>query len=100
MPIQSLSTLAADLATPSTTIPGKVTPVGPSQAKCSTISATTAATASGLAGSGVGTRSRSRVSRPFATSTGAPLIPDPPMSIPSASMYLPPVDSPFPPIGG
>ncbi|MDF9815371.1 hypothetical protein M2266_004602 [Streptomyces sp. SPB162] len=36
LPIQWESTLAAVRVTPSTTTPGKVTPTGPDQLKCST----------------------------------------------------------------
>ena len=52
-PIQLASTLAALRVTPPLTIAGKVQPTGPTYSKCSTILATTAATASGTEGWGV-----------------------------------------------
>ena len=53
------------------------------------ISATTSQTASGVATSGVGIRSRSSAKAPLSRSTGAPLMPVPPTSIPSAIVLLP-----------
>src|SRR4051812_38866253 len=77
---------AADRVWPWVTTAGMVTPIGPSlpieSAKCSTISATTAATFFGVDFAGVGIRSRFPASSPVVRSTGAPLIPLPPMSIP------------------
>ena len=83
MSIQDLSTLAAVRTTPSATTPGNVMPTGPVQSKRLTSSLTTAATASGSAGCGVSSLIRSVTSFPVLTSTGAPLIPVPPMSMPS-----------------
>src|SRR5437016_4211967 len=57
-------------------------PTGPVQENFSTISATVFATDSGVDGCGVGTRMRSSASTPSSTSTGQPLMPDPPISTP------------------
>ncbi len=81
-PIHDLSTFAAVRMTPSTTTPGNVMPTGPVHSKWSTSLATTSAIAFGVAGCGVGIRWRSAVSSPVFVSTGAPLIPEPPMSMP------------------
>ncbi len=83
--------LAADRVTPWVTMAGTVMPIGPSpscSAKWSTICLTTAATACGVAGCGVGMRSRSVANSPFLRSTMAPLMPDPPMSMPSANFFM------------
>src|SRR5580658_1676379 len=88
IPIQDLSRLAAVLVTPLVTTPGKVMPTGPDQLKEVVSSFTTPATASGRAGCGVSIFCRSASSFPVATSTGAPLMPEPPMSMPSACMAL------------
>ena len=48
------------------------------------------ATGRGLAGFGVGILKRASSKIPLLVSTGAPLIPDPPISIPSTSICLPP----------
>src|SRR5215469_720409 len=88
-PIQLESTLAAVRVTPSITTPGKVAPTGPDQPNDLVSRATTPATASGVAGRGVSIFCRSASSLPAATSTGAALIPVPPMSTPSACMKAP-----------
>ena len=75
--------MAAVIVTPFTTTPGNVRPTGPVQSKFFTCWATTAATASGSAGWGVSTLTRSVSSVPLVVSTGAALIPVPPMSMPS-----------------
>jgi hypothetical protein len=80
--------LAAVLITPSITTPGKVTPTGPDHLNEVVSCFTTSATASGTAGRGVAIFCRSARSFPVATSTGAALIPEPPMSMPSACMAL------------
>ncbi len=85
MSIQDLSTFAAVRATPCWMTAGKVTPIGAVPAASPnerTISATTAATAPGVEGDGVGVRTRSAVKVPAARSTGHPLMPEPPMSMP------------------
>ena len=69
--------------TPRWTTPGNVTPIGPFHPKCSTMSATTSSTASGVPGLGVRMRWRRARSTPRRVSTGAPLMPLPPMSMPS-----------------
>jgi len=77
--------LAAVRVTPCVTTAGIVTPTGPSptsSAKLSTIAFTTRATAWGVDSPGVGMRRRSVASSPLARSTIAPLMPEPPMSIP------------------
>ena len=75
--------LAADFTTPCTTTPGTVMPIGaPSSAPLATSSETTSATATGLPPSGVSTRVRSAANSPVSTSTGAPLMPLPPKSMP------------------
>src|SRR5690606_7401542 len=85
--IQPLSTLAAErTVVPPSTTPGKVIPTGPVQPKWSTTCLTPSATASGVAGCGVRTLWRSCARSPLPRSTGAPLIPDPPMSTPKISM--------------
>ena len=85
-PIQAGSRLAAVLVTPSMTTPGKVMPTGPDQLNEAVICFTTSATASGRAGRGVAIFCRSVTNLPVVTSTGAPLMPEPPMSMPSACM--------------
>src|SRR6478609_2013756 len=72
---------------PSVTTPGKVMPTGPVQSKWPTTSATPSATPLGVAGCGVSTLWRSRARSPRSRSTGAPLIPDPPMSTPKISWH-------------
>ena len=83
--------LAADRVCPWVTTAGMVTPIGPSpiwSAKWSTISPTTSATF-------LRRRllrawrscSRSVVSSPVARSTGAPLMPLPPMSMPRTGLF-------------
>ena len=88
MPIHSLSTFAAVRVTPFFTTAGNVAPTGPFQSKWSTTSATTSATAFGVAGFGVRMRKRSPASSPLSTSTGAPLMPVPPMSTPITMLSL------------
>ncbi len=81
--------LAAVRVTPLITTPGKVTPVGPDQEKASTSLCTTSATAFGTAGRGVAIFTRSATKVPVSRSTGAALIPVPPISMPSACMLAP-----------
>ena len=70
-------------------MPGTVTPTGDEEAgKLSTICWNTPATACGLAGLGVSMRTRSWVKSPTLRSTGAPLIPVPPKSIPKSALSL------------
>jgi hypothetical protein len=85
-PIQAASRLAAVLVTPSVTTPGKVMPIGPDQLKAVVSCFTTSATASGSAGRGVAIFCRSARNLPVVTSTGAALMPEPPMAMPSACM--------------
>ena len=68
------------------TTPGKVAPVTPDQLNELASSRTTSVTASGVDGCGVAIFWRSASIVPVATSTGAPLMPVPPMSIPSTCM--------------
>ncbi len=75
---------AAEWTTPWTTTPGTVTPTRPSESSnLVSSSAKTSATALGVAGWGVSMRTRSSANSPFSRSTGAPLIPLPPKSIPN-----------------
>ena len=60
----------------------------PDQPNACTSSWTTSLTASGVEGGGVRIFFRSASSFPVARSTGAPLIPVPPMSMPSACMSI------------
>jgi imidazole glycerol-phosphate synthase subunit HisF len=87
-PIQAGSMFAAVLVTPSVTTPGKVIPTGPDQLKEVVSFLTTSATASGSAGRGVSIFCRSASSLPVVTSTGAALMPEPPMSMPSTRMAI------------
>ena len=88
--IQVGSMLAAVLRTPSMATPGRPIPTGvasPSPldfASRRTSRAIEESTASGVAGIGVATRSRSERRRPASTSTTAALIPLPPTSMPMA----------------
>ena len=78
--------LAAECTTPRRTIPGTVTPTGPSlSGNDVSSSAKTWATAFGVDGLGVSMRTRSAANSPFSRSTGAPLIPLPPKSIPNGT---------------
>ncbi len=97
IPIQAGSRLAAVIVTPFTTTPGNVMPTGPVQSKFFTCCATTAATASGLAGWGVSTLTRSVSNVPLVVSTGAALMPVPPMSMPSTCTAQPSVHLRIPP---
>ena len=86
VPIQLVSTFAAVRATPCWMTAGNVTPTGSSPdaaPNSATMWATTSATALGVDGCGVAIRRRSSVNSPATRSTGAPLMPDPPMSIPN-----------------
>ncbi len=96
-PIQAGSRLAAVIVTPFTTTPGNVMPTGPVHSKFFTCCATTAATASGLAGRGVSTLTRSVRNVPVVVSTGAALMPVPPMSMPSTCTAQPSVRLRIPP---
>src|SRR4051794_7476779 len=89
VPIQRLSTLEAVSVTPFLTTAGKVTPTGPFHAWCSITCATTSATGAGRAGCGVTIRNRGAASWPESMSTGAPLMPLPPMSIPMKIVWSP-----------
>ncbi len=81
--IQASSMLAAERTTPCCTTPGTVTPTGASESGNSPSSSTkTSATASGVEGSGVLMRTRSWAKSPWSRSTGAPLMPVPPKSMP------------------
>src|SRR5262245_31884834 len=60
----------------------------PCQEKCAATSATVALTAAGVAGDGVSRRKRSPSNSPVSVSTGAPLIPVPPMSMPRISTIV------------
>ena len=87
-PIQDGSRFAAVRTTPPSTTPGNVMPTcsaGP------TFAATAATVSTRLvmsAGRGVSSRKRSPDSSPASRSTGAPLTPEPPTSIPTVVMRL------------
>src|SRR4051812_25422661 len=81
-----LSTFAAVRVTPSTTTPGKVTPTRSNPSNCPATSATASTTLVTSLGCGVGTRTRSASNSPSAVSTGAPLTPEPPMSMPRVAI--------------
>ena len=79
--------LAAECTTPCRTMPGTVTPTGPvASGKCPRSSTNTSATASGVEGWGVRMRTRSAAKSPLARSTGAPLMPVPPKSMPKGRL--------------
>ena len=82
-PIQVGSICDAVSTIPLRTTAGMAKPTGPATSMCRRTSPTTAAMACGVAGDGVGNRIRSMVSSPVAMSTGATLIPVPPMSTPT-----------------
>src|SRR5262245_1820817 len=67
---------------------GKPHPMGPCQEKWDATSATVALTAAGVAGDGVSRRKRSPSISPVSVSTGAPLIPVPPISMPRISTIV------------
>ena len=67
---------------------GKLQPTAFFQLKCAIISFTTLATASGVAGCGVGILNLSVNNAPVFVFTIAPLIPVPPMSIPNIFMVI------------
>mmetsp|Transcript_10409 Transcript_10409/g.17881 ORF Transcript_10409/g.17881 Transcript_10409/m.17881 type:complete len:243 (-) Transcript_10409:529-1257(-) len=83
-PIHSLEIFAAVSTSPRRIAAGNPTPMGPFQLKCFASSPTTRHTSFGDAPSGVGMRCLSVTNSPRSKSTRAPLMPDPPMSIPSA----------------
>jgi hypothetical protein len=87
-PTQAGSRFAAVLVTPSITTPGKVMPTGPDQSNEAVRFFTISAIGPGRAGRGVSIFCRSASSFPVATSTGAALMPLPPMSMPSACMAI------------
>src|SRR6185437_2266958 len=99
-PTQAGSRLAAVIVTPLITTPGNAIPAGPVQLKSWTSPCTALAIASGSAGRGVSTLIRSVMNVPLAVSTGAALIPEPPMSMPSTCTALPPLGSAAPGRGG
>ena len=77
-----LSRLPCCMAFPFLMTVGNEIPTGPFQSKESINVFSSLATLSGVAGFGVGTRSRSLKSSPVLLSTMAPFMPVPPMSIP------------------
>jgi hypothetical protein len=70
-------------------------PAGPVQPKPATSPLTASAIGSGSAGRGVATLTRGALKAPVVTSTGAALIPEPPMSIPSTSTWHSVLCGPF-----
>ncbi len=82
-PTHDASRLAIISTRPPTIGPGTPTPTGPCVGPSDATSAAAAATtADGVAGWGVGTRTRSPIRTPRRESTTPALIPDPPMSTP------------------
>jgi hypothetical protein len=81
--------LAADLATPPRITAGNPMPTGRSIGRPAISLAVAFATAFGVAGCGVSTRTRGVVSSPVAVSTMAALMPDPPTSMPIISTCAP-----------
>ena len=71
---------------PPRTTAGTATPPGPAIPISFRTPSTAAATACGVAGDGVGNRIRSAASSPVAMSTGAALIPVPPISTPTTRL--------------
>ena len=89
VPIQDLSMLAAECTTPWRTTPGTVTPTAPVQSgNFASRSTKISAIASGVDFSGVRIRSRSAANSPVSRSTGAPLMPVPPKSMPKGCAVL------------
>src|SRR5215213_9222750 len=86
IPIQFSETFAAIMAMPDRMGAGKPMPMGPCQSKDCATWATTSATGCGSAFLGVLIRVRSASNCPVVVSTGAPLMPDPPTSIPRMCM--------------
>ena len=81
--------LAAEETMPWRTTAGTVTPTGDVEAgNLSTSSRKTAATAFGVAGRGVAILTRSPAKSPVSRSTGAPLMPVPPKSMPKGSLLM------------
>src|ERR687893_1310268 len=91
-PIAALSIFAAVCTTPSLTTAGNPQPTGPCHPASRITSTAVPTIASGLAGLGVLILTLSSSSSPDCVSTGAPLIPDPPMSIPNTFMSPPQTD--------
>src|SRR5690554_1636506 len=90
-PVQDLCRFAMNGTRPCTTGAGMVRPTGASpmvSEKLAMISAMTAATFWGVDFSGVAMRSRSAAKSPFSRSTGAPLMPDPPTSMPRMMLMV------------
>ena len=86
VPIQDGSMLAAVLTTPSMITAGKPMPACSARGSSATSPAVALITAFGVAGWGVGTRTRSVMSSPLVVSTTAALMPVPPTSMPINSM--------------
>src|SRR5215211_2917151 len=92
-PIAALSMFAAVCTTPSLTTAGNPQPTGPSHPASRTTSIAVPTIASGVAGLGVLILTLSSSNSPDCVSTGAPLIPDPPTSIPNTFMLPPQTDT-------
>src|SRR5215210_4239323 len=90
----ALSMFAAVCTTPPLTTAGNPQPTGPSHPASWTTSTAVSTIASGVAGVGVLILTLSFTNSPVSVSTGAPLIPDPPMSIPNTFMSPPQTDTP------
>src|SRR5215211_850848 len=84
---------AAVSITPSLITAGKPQPTGPSHPASRTTSTAVETIASGVAGGGVLILTLSMRNSPDSTSTGAPLIPEPPTSNPKTFMRPPQTDA-------
>src|SRR5215218_5787102 len=93
-PIADLSMFAAVCTTPPLTTAGKPQPTGPCHPASRITSTVVSTIASGVAGLGVLILTLSLTSSPVSVSTGAPLIPEPPTSIPNTFMSPPQTDTP------
>ena len=82
MPIHDVSTFAAVSATPRCMTAGKVQPIGPGRVEVGDDLADDLGDVPGDPPGGVGMRSRSAARLAGSRSTGAPLMPVPPMSMP------------------
>ncbi len=91
-PIHSGAMFAAVRTTPLRTTAGSARPMGPVQSKWAVTTVATSSTALGVAGRGVLILCRFATNRPSPTSTGAPLTPEPPTSIPKSTVNRHPPD--------
>ena len=87
-PTHDLSMLAAESTTPRRTMPGTVTPTGSwTPGSCRRSAGRPRPRPAGVAGLGVSMRTRSWAKSPCSRSTGAPLMPVPPKSMPKGCCH-------------